>query len=79
MPTYCRVCGDQLPNGDLCSVCRLLEEGGVVAVWKGEASWTNSIFARPDDVSNRMPEPDTVIPAEDYAAFVLAERCGELS
>ena len=73
MFSECRVCGLSIAHGDICTVCRVGEEGGQVAVWKMK-TWTGSIFCKIDDLQDYMPEPDLVIDADAYAAFVRAER-----
>ena len=61
-----------MAHGEICSVCSVGEEGGIVGIWKAR-TWTDSIFGRPED-NNGMPEFDMVMPAEDFAELVRAER-----
>ena len=68
----CRCCGLLLSSGDICSVCSVAEYGGMVKVWKSNC-WISSIFATTESCEE-MPEPDAILPAVDFAEFVLEER-----
>jgi len=76
MFTECVVCGMTMMSGSICHVCEIGEEGGVVGIWQDPRGKILQ-WMRPEDHSSEI-ECDAIIPAEDFAELVRAQRKAEI-